>query len=163
MAMPQATALGPRCAQPTLPGTWKVAPRRAITLVPREAGVFKVAHGRFWATFDGPHPGRLEESGDFFLGAGHALRLQAGQRLVVESCNEGCPAYFSWDPVAVPVRRIHWGDIAQPLADLRFALAFGGHAVARLATGLCRSGWQSLAGPWLGADERGCTRHGVRA
>jgi hypothetical protein len=163
MAMPQVTALSPRCAEPTLPGTWKLAPGRAITLEPREAGVFKVAHGRLWATFDGPHGGRLNESGDFFLGTGQTMRLQPGQRLVVEAWNEGCPVYFSWDPVAVPVHRMNWADIVQPVSDLRLALVFGGHAVARLVIGVGQIAWQSVFGPRITAEEKACTRHGVGA
>lgn len=163
MAMPQVTALTPRCAEPTLPGTWKLAPGRAITLEPREAGVFKVSHGQLWATFDGPHHGRLDESGDFFLGAGQTMRLQPGQRLVIEAWNDGCPAYFSWDPVVAPVHRMNWADIVQPVSDLRLALVFGGHAVARLVTGVGRIAWQSLFGPRISAEEKACTRHGVGA
>ncbi|TMJ14314.1 MAG: DUF2917 domain-containing protein [Alphaproteobacteria bacterium] len=163
MAMPQVNALTPRCAEPALPGTWKLAPGRAITLEPREAGVFKVAHGQLWATFDGPHEGRPDQSGDWFLGAGETLRLQPGQRLVVEAWNEGCPGYFSWDPLPVTVRRMQWADIVQPVSDLRLALVFGGHAVARLVVGIGQIGWQSLFGPRISAEEKACTRHGAHA
>jgi hypothetical protein len=163
MAMPQVNALTPRCAEPALPGTWKLATGRAITLEPREAGVFKVAHGQLWATFDGPHAGRLDQSGDFFLGAGETMRLQPGQRLVIESLDGECPAYFSWDPVVVPVRRAHWADVLQPVQDLRLALVFGGHAVARLVTGVGQVLWQSAFGPRISREEQACTRHGVGA
>src|SRR5438128_760431 len=46
MQIPQVTALTPRCAEPALPGTWKLAAGRAITLEPRDPGLLKVAHGR---------------------------------------------------------------------------------------------------------------------
>ena len=165
MQIPQALALTPRCAEPTLPGTWKLASGRAITLEPREPGVLKVAHGRLWVTFEGPHPGRLNESGDFFMAVGEQLRIAPGQRMVVESWNEGCPAYFSWDPVPVPapVRRT-LADVVQPLSDLRLALVFGGHAVARVVIGLGQIVWQSAFGPRapsLSHEERVCTRHGA--
>jgi hypothetical protein len=82
--------------------------------------------------------------------------------MVVESWNEGCPAYFSWDPLPapVPVRRT-LADIAQPLSDLRLALVFGAHAVARLVTGLGQMVWQSAFGPRISHEERVCTRHGA--
>jgi hypothetical protein len=162
MMIPQATALTPRCAEPTLPGTWKLAAGRAITLEPREAGDLTVAHGRLWATFEGPHGGRLNESGDHFFGAGERVRVVPGQRMVVEAWNEGCPAYFSWEPapVAVPVRPT-LAEAMQPLSDLRLALVFGGHAVARLASGLAHMAWHSAAAPRQSAEERACTRHGA--
>jgi hypothetical protein len=162
MQTPQVIALTPACAEPTLPGTWKLAPGRAITLEPREAGILKVAHGRLWVTFEGPHAGRRNESGDHFMGTGEQVRIAPGQRMVVEAWNEGCPAYFSWDPVPVPqpVRRT-FADVVQPLSDLRLALVFGGHAVARLVTGLAHVGWQSIAGPRVSHEEHVCTRHGA--
>jgi hypothetical protein len=163
MATPQVTALTPRCAEPALPGTWKLAPGRAITLEPRDVGILKVAHGRLWVTFEGPHRGRLNESGDHFLAVGEQIRLEPGQRLVVEAWNEHCPAYFSWDPVPAQqvARRTRVADVMQPLSDLRLALVFGGHAVARLVSGLAAIAWQSVFGRRETFEERACTRHGA--
>ena len=163
MALPQVTALTPRCAEPALPGTWKLAAGRAITLEPRDPGVLKVAHGRLWVTFEGPHAGRLNQSGDHVMAVGEQLRLQPGQRVVAEAWNDKCPAYFSWDPLpaAKPVRRARVADVMQPLSDLRLALVFGGHAVARLASGLAAVVWQSVFGPRETFEENACRRHGA--
>jgi hypothetical protein len=163
MAMPPITALTPRCAEPALPGTWKLAAGKAITLEPRDSGILKIAHGRLWVTFEGPHHGRLNESGDHVMGVGEQLQLKPGQRIVLEPWNEGCPAYFSWDPTpaARSVRRMRVEDIVQPLADLRLALVFGGHAVARLATSLVTMAWQSVFGPRESFEEQACRRHGA--
>jgi len=163
MAMPPVTALSPRCAEPALPGTWKLAPGKAITLEPRDSGILRVAHGRLWITLEGPHAGRLNESGDHVMGVGEQLRLKPGQRVVLEPWNEGCPSYFSWDPLVdvAPARRMRLEDIVQPLADLRLALAFGGHAVARLVTGLATMAWQSVFAPRGTFEERACGRHGA--
>ena len=163
MAIPQVTALTPPCAEPALPGTWKLAAGRAITLEPRHAGMLKVVHGRMWTTFEGPHPGRLDESGDEIMSAGEQVRIAPGQRVVVEAWNEGCPAYFSWDPVpvAVVVRRLSLAEVVQPLSDLRLALVYGGHAIARFAAGLGRVASQALFGPRPSLEERVCTRHGA--
>src|SRR5262245_50390417 len=49
---------------PALPGTWKLAAGRAITLQPLENGVLRVAHGVMWATADGPHDGPPNDQGD---------------------------------------------------------------------------------------------------
>ena len=163
MAMHPVTALTPRCAEPALPGTWKLAPGKAITLEPRDSGILKVAHGRLWVTREGPHTGHLNESGDQILGVGEQLQLKPGQRVVVEPWNEGCPSYFSWDPLlaAAPARRMRVEDVVQPLADLRLALVFGGHAATRLVTGLATMAWQSVFGPRETFEERACRRHGA--
>ena len=61
-----------------LPGTWKLGAGRAITLHPREDAVLKVAHGRLWLTFEGPHAGALNEQGDLFLEVGDQITVPAG-------------------------------------------------------------------------------------
>ncbi len=133
---------------PALPGTWKLAAGRAITLQPLEEGTFKVAHGQMWATYDGPHKGAANESGDHIVGAGQTLRIRAGQRVVVESWNWQSPSYFSWEPLPVParVRKPRLAALVQPLADLRLALVFGAGAIGRLVAGLATVGWELLAG-----------------
>jgi hypothetical protein len=133
---------------PALPGTWKLAAGRAITLEPSEPGVLRVAHGQLWATYDGPHSGPLNDLGDRIVGVGERLSLRAGQRLVVEAWDTGAPAYFSWDPlparVAVPTRRL--ARVIQPLADLRLALVFGAGAAGRLLAGVAGLAWDLVAG-----------------
>ncbi|MBI5275195.1 MAG: DUF2917 domain-containing protein [Burkholderiales bacterium] len=127
-------------SSPTLPGTWKLAPGRAITLQPVEPGTMKVAHGCVWATYDGPHHGALNDLGDHVIGVGDRLFVRAGQRLVIQAWDRHCPAYFSWDPAPEParVRRLSLAPVLQPMADLRLALAIGGIAIARLVVGLAR-------------------------
>jgi len=49
----------------------------------------------------------------------------------------------------------------QPLADLRLALIFGGHAAARVVTGLATFAWQSVFGPRETFEEQACRRHGA--
>jgi hypothetical protein len=153
-----------------LPGTWKLAAGRAITLQPREAGLVRVAHGQLWATYDGPHIGALNDSGDHVLGAGAQLRVAAGQRLVVEAWNGEAPAYFSWDPLvqraAVPRPRLE--AVVQPLSDLRLALVFGGRAAVRLVAALAALGWGLVAGRRgdfvdcaFNADARACRAQGA--
>ncbi len=145
----------------TLPGTWKLAAGRALTLRPREQGVLRVAHGQMWATFDGPHAGPLNAQGDHVLGAGGELRVRAGQRLVLEAWNARTPAYFSWDPlpVAVPVAAARMARVLQPLADLRIALLFGAGALGRLAAGVVSVAWELVAGGER--KSRPCGAHGA--
>jgi hypothetical protein len=158
----------PVSAPPALPGTWKLAPGRAISLRPREAGQLRIAHGLVWATFDGPHYGPLNDPGDHIVGAGEQLRVEAGQRLVIEAWNAALPTYFSWDPVAeVAVERSRrMAPVGQSLADLREALALGAGATGRLvaalaglAAGLVTGGRQPTRG--LNAPAGACGAHGA--
>ena len=54
-------------------GCWSLMPGQAISLMPREAGVLRIARGRVWATVDGPPSGHGNESGDHVLLAGQRL------------------------------------------------------------------------------------------
>lgn len=130
-----------------LPGTWKLGAGRAITLQPAEHGVLRVAHGRIWATFDGPHHGPQNDQGDHVVGVGERVWVRAGQRIVIQAWDREQPAYFSWDPATAPVavRTVSLAGVLQPLADLRLALAFGAGAVARLAAGVARLAWDVVA------------------
>ena len=62
-------------ACPTASGCWSLMQGQAISLLPREAGVLRIASGRVWATMDGPHTGFGNESGDHFLQAGQVLAV----------------------------------------------------------------------------------------
>jgi Protein of unknown function (DUF2917) len=123
-----------------LPGTWKLAPGRAVSLRPREDGVLRVAHGHVWVTFDGPHAGPLNDLGDRVLGAGEEMQVLAGRRVVLEPNGRTEPAYFSWEFASAPepVRVERAELVLQPLHDLRLALGLAGGAAARLAAGLAR-------------------------
>ena len=128
-----------------LAGAWKLAGGRAMTLQPRESGVLRVARGSLWATSDGPHAGPGNDQGDRFLQAGEQLRVQRGQRVVIEAWNRMGPAYFSWDPLPQTVaRRVRATDLAQPVEDLRLALLLGARAAGRLAAALAGLAWTGL-------------------
>jgi Protein of unknown function (DUF2917) len=124
-----------------LPGTWKLAAGRAITLQPRGAGILRVAHGQLWATFDGPHGGPPNDLGDHFVGVGERLRLRAGQRLVVEARDAKAPTYFRWDPLPAGAQVPRLAPVVGPLADLRTALVMGAGAARRLVAGLAALAW----------------------
>jgi Protein of unknown function (DUF2917) len=82
---------------PLQAGAWKLGGGRAMTLHPRDAGLLRIARGRLWATFDGPHTGPANDWGDRVLVAGSRLALRAGQRVVVEAWSREAPVYFTWD------------------------------------------------------------------
>jgi len=156
---------------PALPGTWKLAAGRAVTLEPREAGTVRVAHGRVWATYDGPHSGPLNDLGDHVIGVGEQLRLRPGQRLVIEPLDGKAPAYFRWDPLPLHARVAapRLARVVQPLADLRLALVFGAGATGRLVAGLAGlavdlvtgRGRESLADCAFNAQSSACRAHGA--
>ena len=131
----------PLNAHGTVPGSWSLMPGTALSLLPREAGVLRIASGRVWATVDGPHTGHGNESGDHFLEAGQVLTVRGGQHLVFESWNSvpGSPVYFDWTPtgaaLAVPVT--NWQvAVVRPAHYLSHALLLMGQALRQLPSGL---------------------------
>lgn len=161
----------------SLPGCWKLAANRAITMRPREDGVLRIAHGRVWVTLEGPHAGFGNESGDHVLAVGQEITLRAGQHAVLEAWGEAnaAPAYFAWDPVPArvphPVRELgHWQlAVAQPLADLRAAFGLALGASGRLVSGIGGFALDLVAGRARGAraaaafnaQSRACSAHGA--
>lgn len=133
-----------------LPGTWKLVRGRAVTLRPREDGILRVAHGRVWATLDGPHGCTPDDAGDHVLQVGRSMVVRAGQRVVLEAWNASGASYFAWDPIAVPATvtaaRLNLAGVLQPLADLRVAGALALRALGQLAAGLAQLGWSVLRG-----------------
>lgn len=128
-------------AGPAVSGRWQLAPGRAISLRPRQAGVLRIAQGRVWATLDGPQQGAGNESGDHFLQRGQRLLVDAGQHLVFEPWSEPgeAPVCFEWTPVtaggSVPAAR--WNaTVIEPLHEVGRALLMAGRALGRLALGL---------------------------
>jgi hypothetical protein len=101
-----------------LPGFWKLAPERAVTLNPTEAGVLRIAQGQVWATLNGPHHGPANDWGDVVLHGGEQLKLMPGQHVVIEPFGDAVnePVYFSWEPSsamaqpAVPGDGSGWSD-----------------------------------------------------
>lgn len=150
-----------------LPGTWKLARGRAITLQPTTPGILRIAHGRVWATVDGPHGRTPWDSGDHVLEVGRSMWVRPGQRVVIESWHGAHAAYFSWDPVTVPVPvraaqavTVVAGDlqrVRQPLADLRHAAALGLRAGGQLVAGVALLAWH-LVVPRPARDTARCAQ-----
>ena len=131
-----------------LPGTWKLARGRAITLRPTSDGIVRVAHGRVWATVEGPHGRAPDDSGDHILQVGRSMYVKAGQRVVLEAWNASGASYFAWDPVAETEPalrpRLNFAVVLQPLADLRTAAAIALRAIGQLGAGLARLAWDMV-------------------
>ena len=109
---------------PSLSVCGKLLPGQAFSWLPREAGVFSIAQGGAWLTFDGPHSGHGNESGDHVLLVGQRLAVVAGQRLVIETWGAE-PVQFEWRPKHQA--RI-WRAVFQPLMGLGLAVLGGGAA-----------------------------------
>jgi hypothetical protein len=143
-----------------LPGTWKLVRGRAITLQPVTDGILRIAHGRVWATVDGPHGGTPSDAGDHILEVGRSMYVRAGQSVVIEAWNRAGASYFAWDPVfataaaSVNRPRVNIGVVLQPLADLRLALGLGGRALGQMAGGMARLAWDMLRGGSRGLPGR---------
>ena len=138
-----------------LPGTWKLARGRAVTLRPTMDGILRVAHGRVWATVEGPHGITPTDSGDHVLEVGRSMYLRAGESVVIEAWNQRGASWFAWDPVFVtqPVRPpVTTTAVLQPMADLRAALGLALRAAGQLATGLTRLAWDRLRGGQAGVS-----------
>lgn len=134
-----------------LPGTWKLARGRAVTLRPRTDGILRVAHGRVWATVEGPHGATPDDAGDHMLQVGRSMYVRSGQNVVIEAWNRSGASYFSWDPVLAPATaaarpRLDKAVVLQPLADLRMALGLALHALGQLGTGFAHLAWHALRG-----------------
>jgi hypothetical protein len=110
----------------------------------------RVAHGRVWATVEGPHGRTPDDAGDHILELGQAMRVRAGQAVVMEAWNASGASYFTWDPVpaceAAARTRLNFAGVLQPLADLRMAFAIALRATGQLAAGLARLAWDAARG-----------------
>ena len=87
------------------------------TVRPRKAAMLVVTRGRAWVTFGAPPPPALADAGprggDWFLEAGDALPVTAGQSVVIEAAGHpGERLAFGWQapgaavrPASAPARR----------------------------------------------------------
>ncbi len=117
----------------SVPGCWKLAPERAFTLKPDQAGTLRITQGRLWATLDGPHHGPANDWGDVVLHAGAQLTLAPGRQVVVEpfgnAVNE--PVYFSWEPSVAPENQAPGRLLSRFAAALKYFVAGKGRVLSR--------------------------------
>lgn len=135
----------------SVPGFWKLAPGRALSLQPRQSGWLRVARGQVWVTRDALHHGAGNELGDYFLHAGEQMAVNPGQHLVLEpyARAQQQAVFFEWTPSLDAVQTPVPGNasaVAQPLRDLGQALGMVGSALAQLGMGLLAYGQQRVSG-----------------
>ena len=112
------------------PGTWRVAPRRAISLMPRKPSQILIVQGRAWITWEAAAGFAPARGADQFLAAGESMDVPAGVHLVMESVDPGHVLDFDWratpaglQPMPQPALSLlvrHWGR-----AWVQLALASG--------------------------------------
>lgn len=140
-------------------GWWHLAPRHAVSLLPKAPCVLRIAQGRVWVT-TGAHLGGGDQpdSGDVVLHAGDELAVPAGARLVMESwpVQPGEVVRFDFsEPVAAwaaPLPRFE-REVARPARELGHellssvgALGRAAWAFARVLRGLAGYGEYLVAG-----------------
>jgi len=138
-------------SQDTVPGFWKLAPGRALSLQPRQPGWLRVAQGQVWVTLGARHQGAGNELGDFFLHVGEQLAVRPGQHLVLEPFERAQQqaVFFEWTPSleadqAPAVQNAE--AVTLPLRDLGLALGLVGSALAHLGMGLLAYGRHLVSG-----------------
>jgi hypothetical protein len=77
-------------------GTWRLAPQRAMSLVPRKNSQLLVVQGCAWITWDKPIGHGARTDGDHFLHAGQIIDVPVGARLVMEARHAHETLHFDW-------------------------------------------------------------------
>lgn len=77
------------------PGTWRLAPKRAISLMPRKPSQILIVQGCAWITWE-VTDGHATALSDRFLMAGESMDVPAGVRLVMESVQSNQAVDFDW-------------------------------------------------------------------
>lgn len=139
-------------------GTWRLAPQRALSLLPRRDSQLLVVQGGAWVTWDHPLAPGARTGGDHFLEAGHSLDVPAGVRLVMEARQGQADLRFDWREMAQDMApclvpgptlaelarqwRLAWGQALGASARLGFSVLKAGALL------LVRGGWrQGSRGP----------------
>ena len=77
-------------------GTWRLAPQRAMSLLPRKNSQLLIVQGCAWITWDKPIEHWARTDGDHFLTAGQIIDVPAGARLVMEARHAHDTLHFDW-------------------------------------------------------------------
>jgi hypothetical protein len=121
-------------------GTWRLAPRRAMTLLPRRNSQLLIVQGSAWITWEKPIAHWARSDGDHFLKAGQIIDVPAGARLVMEARHSHEPLHFDWREMPPCLAPHPLPSIGLPELGRQWVHALGqvGRASVRLARGLCR-------------------------
>lgn len=121
-------------------GTWRLAPRRALSLLPRQDSQLLMVQGTAWVTWEKPIDHGARSDGDHFLEAGQIMDVPAGAHLVIEARHSEETVHFDWRemPPDLAWHRLPHATLPELLRQWRQAWGQVGRASVRLARGLCR-------------------------
>ena len=121
-------------------GTWRLAPQRAMTLLPRKNSQLLIVQGSAWITWEKPIAHWARSDGDHFLKVGQIIDVPAGARLVMEARHAHEALHFDWRemPPGLALQRLPQASLPELLRQWLQAWGQVGGASARLARGLCR-------------------------
>ena len=77
-------------------GTWRMAPQRAMSLLPRHDSQLLMVQGTAWITWEKPIGDWARSDGDHFLEAGQIMDVPAGAHLVMEARHSNEALHFDW-------------------------------------------------------------------
>lgn len=123
-------------------GTWRLAPHRAMSLLPRRSSQILMVHGSAWITWPRTSSEGNLNGGDIFLLPGQMLDVPAGAHLVMESLNPGQMLHFDWRELPETLMQREPYGRAMAVLGRQWLHALGqlGWATAQLLRGLWWSG-----------------------
>lgn len=121
-------------------GTWRLAPRRAMSLLPRQDSQLLMVQGTAWITWEKPMGHWARSDGDHFLEAGQIIDVPAGARLVMEARHSVETLHFDWRemPPDLALHRMPHATLWELLRQWLQAWGQVGAASVRLVRGVVR-------------------------
>jgi hypothetical protein len=121
-------------------GTWRLAPRRAMSLLPRQDSQLLIVQGTAWITWEKPIGHWARSDGDHFLEAGQIMDVPAGARLVMEARHSPETLHFDWRemPPELALHRSTHTTLPELLRQWLQAWGQVGWSSGRLVRGLYR-------------------------
>jgi Protein of unknown function (DUF2917) len=120
-------------------GTWRLAPHRAMSLLPRQDSQLLIVQGTAWITWGKPIGHWARSDGDHFLEVGQMVDVPAGAHLVMEARHRGETVHFDWRerPPSLALHRLPHASLPELFRQWLQAWGQVGSATARLARALC--------------------------
>lgn len=119
-------------------GTWRLAPQRAMRLLPRKNSQLLIVQGSAWITWQKPMHHWARTDGDHFLAAGQIIDVPAGARLVMEARHGHEALHFDWREMPPGMVLQDAPQVGLSVLLRQWVLAWGqvGRATARLVWGM---------------------------
>lgn len=125
-------------------GAWRLAPRCAMSLLPRKNSQLLIVQGSAWITWDQAMDHGAQTGGDHFLVAGQIIDVPAGVRVVMQARHAHEALHFDWRemPPGCASYRPSRVSMAELVRQWLQAWVQLGRATARLVPGMLGGlGW----------------------